>query len=218
MSTEVINGIVVAGSATIGAIIGAFLNSYYAKKNMRSELTLTSSAPSRLVEISKNIAPRVEILVDGKKVNKVVSSEISIVNTGNMSIHDVNVKVIIHGTSELVSIEIERTNFSYNEEDIITSIKDTQTVELMMKYLNPNDELIGRLLFTDKPDSVEINFRKPEVRSIIKNNYVPEMPSVIAQELFTAMSESSKIVNTAFKLLSPEYRKYIEAKKIINKD
>jgi hypothetical protein len=67
MSPELINGIF----AIIGAVIGVIGTAYFSSRSeQRSELTIISSVPLKLIEVSQAFASRVEILVDNKPVKK----------------------------------------------------------------------------------------------------------------------------------------------------
>ena len=113
--------------------------------------------------------------------------------------------------------DIGSANFSYKEKECGAIKVDNSKVSVSATYLNPGDELIAKVLLTEKPESIESTFRQPEVKFISRDSYDPAAPDVLTRALFEAIQRNF-ILHAYMKLVFPAYSRYLEFEKKTKKN
>ena len=207
LNSELINGMFIL----LGALLGAFLTGIIswiqaAKTRSRSELSIYTSRPARLIEVDSSIANKVEILLGGEIVPTIYTLDIRIVNTGTELLSHGTVKVDFAGQVKVLAIDFT---------DLPDGALDTFQVEQMdqqykeqlvhFKFMNPGEELTMKVLLNAKPLTVNATFREPGVKSLIRTDYDP----LDAEPLFEIIRQSL-ILHSYSRLVFPQYRRYLE--------
>jgi len=104
----------------------------------------------------------------------------------------------------------EITNFKIDESDYEIRMDDN-LVEIRLSFINAMDE-INFILLTDTETDIDIKFRQPEIRSLIKGGCNPETPGVLISAFYDAF-ESSSLLRAYFKLVVPGFHNYLKLKK-----
>ena len=132
MSSEVVNGLFALGGAVLGAVVTGVISWLQAKKTAKhKELTVFTSRPISLVEVDSMISEVIKITIGGTPVSTVYTLDVTLLNTGTETLHDVSVETLVAG--HVLTCDIVSANFDPPLDEAPGTIKK-----------NGNDLLAGR--------------------------------------------------------------------------
>ena len=87
--------------------MGGIFTWYITKRNLsRSELTILTTLPVRLIEVDTTVSELVELRVRGRQVPTVYTQDIIIKNTGTEPIHDGNISFSLSDDSQILIVDV----------------------------------------------------------------------------------------------------------------
>ncbi|WP_143421456.1 hypothetical protein [Halovibrio salipaludis] len=207
MSTEVINGLF----SIVGAVLGALITALVAiiihrKSRQRKELTIYLSKPKRLVSVDDVIKDSIEIKVAGRKAETASHMDYYIANTGNSVIDDVNIGVKTIGNTDIIGGNVPEKNFDSSDElDLVVGWENEGGISIKAGYLNPGEKVSGYILLANIPDDVEVKYRAPGVKLVLKKNYDASSEDLF-YNLIIQMVKSNPLLDIYFRAFSRTYR------------
>jgi hypothetical protein len=206
LTDDVWKGLFTLGGALGGAIIGAVIKGYYdVKARDRKQLSVWKTKPTNLIRMASHIAPKVEILFDGNKVENLAKTEVRMVNTGNRALHEFQPVIEIDGNAKLILVEPLPPTLKQ------VQIKQEQKkVEVNAPFLNPREEILLRILTAGHEFKLTVNFRQPEVTLKEYDPEVRDLSQLATEALFTVI-RGNVFLNLLLKAFVPQYRRYVRS-------
>ncbi len=204
LNPELINGLFTLGGAIIAALLPVIIYWIQAAKNRsRSELSIFTSRPARLIEVDSSIFEIVEISVGGEIVPSIYALDIRIANTGTELLNDGFVKIDFAGQVKVLAIDFGDFPAGAIDDFQVEQVNQQYKEYLVhFKYINPGEELTVKTILNAKPLTVTATFRQPGVHSLIRTDYDPARAVLFEKGLFESIRQNW-ILHPYFKLVLP---------------
>ena len=208
MEPETINGIFAIAGAIIGAVLaGLFAWLLQAKYRPRKEPKVLVARPKRLVDVDDSVKGMISVVVGGEEVETVTSVDYYILNTGNEVLSNIQLAIKFPTDVRILGGNCPATNFTTTTtEDFALHLDSNNDCEIQASFLNPGEEARGHLLLNNMPDAIDVHFRQPGVKLIIKKGY-DSARTTMATEILYEAAKSNFTLDTYLKLALPAYRK-----------
>jgi hypothetical protein len=208
MSAEVTNGLFAVGGAIAGGVVTAWLTSAFSKKAEKKRILAAYFSPfSKLVQVSANVASKVTIYVEGKPVEDLYVTELTVLNLGNTSITDIALSIDPGKDQHVVTFDIDEKAYTEMRVKIALPMVSGHTYEMEIPFLNPGDEFRARFYVVSKSYVPCATFRQPDVEFRTGIREASHIPNVIAEMMFAAI-QRNWIMDAYFTAAFPEYRRY----------
>ena len=124
-----------------GVVIGVLLTILvWHLTKQRRQLGWTVDDPVPFVEVSRLIAGRVQVLVDGKPVERLLGIPIKVENVGNQALENLEVMVQVTPQAEILEILAVPPNPAFGPLRVVdVACRDTKLVQF--RLLNPKDKV-----------------------------------------------------------------------------
>ena len=191
MTPEIINGLFAIGGALIGAVVSGLFALYLAKRTKdKSELTVSATRPTQLIAIGKEIEGDVEITIAGEKVDTLYMMDITALNSGTEVLENVEVPFNITSEGKVLNFAFYQSNFPLPDEGKVTERLDSNNIILRVDYLNPGDQVTGRVTISEAPDAWKAMFRKPRVSLVTRVDLEGTVPDMLLRAFFDVIKKN----------------------------
>lgn len=209
MSPETVNGIYALGGATLGAVLTGIISWIISKRRDKIlELTTISTVPTKLIEVDYSLSDVVTVTIGGKVVPSIYSFDTRIFNSGTETINGVDILVDVVGPDHVLGRSFGKATFDVAKEECSVVANGENGTKIHFDYLNAGDEIVVKFLVSDKPDEVNVKFRQPDVKHVLRSNYDPLVPGVLGRAFFDAI-RSNAVLHLYMRLALPQYRHYL---------
>lgn len=208
MSNELLNGLFALGGALAGAIASGIFAIYIARRSKeKSEITLLATKPTQLIVIGDEVNDDVKITVSGEEVKSLYMMDFKVLNSGNIPQETIEIPFSVTVDGKIINANFLQANhYIENPDDAISIIHDNKIV-LKSNFLNPNEQVSTRVLFSRKPKGWSSEFRKVGTNILTKDDLEGRVPDVILRSFYEAISRSW-FMDAYFKALLPQYREF----------
>lgn len=212
LSPEMVNGLFAIGGAVVGAIIAGLFAIYIARSTKeKKEIVISTSHPSRLLVVHDQIAPDVEILVSGNKVENVILSEIFLSNTGNKAVENLNFPISCQPNVQIISIDaLDQATDAPRSGSGITKTS-SQEFDVTVDYINPGEEIALRCMVSGEEPEWNVALRQPELRVIRRDTPVASYSDVVAEVIFESFADIP-VLRSYLRITSPVFKKFLDKK------
>ena len=208
VSEGVVSGLFVLAGAVLGAVLtGSFAWYQHRRSRRRSELSILTTLPTRLIEIDSSVAQVVEILVRGNRVPAVYTLDARVVNTGTEPVGCGDVKVALDGDTRVLAVDVARCPAGAEERIGVAADAAEPGFRLDFDFLNPGEVILVRSLLSARPAAVTPTFRQRGVNVRVRSDEDPAIPGVLGRALFEAI-RSTWFLHLLF-LMLPPYRSFL---------
>ncbi|AMJ73728.1 hypothetical protein AVL57_06900 [Alteromonas stellipolaris] len=206
------NGLFALGGALVGAIVSGIFAIYVARKNReKNQLTLLGTKPTQLIAIGDEINDEVKITVSGAEVTSLYMMDFKLLNSGNVPLEDIEVPFIVETNGKTISANFFDANHHLDDPNSIVELVGDNRVVVKSAFLNPNEQLSARALFSHKPEGWSSEYRKIGTEVVKRDDFEGTVPDVILRSFYEAISRNL-IMDAYFKLLLPQYREFKKSK------
>ncbi|MCE2558787.1 MAG: hypothetical protein J4F98_09275 [Acidobacteria bacterium] len=205
MNEIIVAGLFVLGGAILGAAVTGAITWWQSSKNRRrSELTISTTSPTRLIEIDSSVAEDVEVLVRGRAVPAVYTVDARVRNTGTEAIERGKVRVRLDGDPGVLAVDVASSPPGAGAGIAAAIDGEEAACRLRFDYINPGEEILVRVLLSARPTAVTPIFRQQGVSLRVRGEDEPAVFSVAMSNVL--------ILGTPFGSLSltiPLYRRHL---------
>lgn len=193
----------------IGSLIGLFgilfaIYSHYKNRKV-NELTYTFKS-ERVVGKNDKAPEDIEIIFKGKSVERVTNTQMTVWNSGNVTIEGKNivekdpVRVVISEGQEIISATILEKSSDANDFIIRIDEKNPNILEVKFDYLDASDGAVIEILHTDDKNFYKLKGSIKGLKSFYSFSTL-EAPSVRLLPFFTLLVVSLLGVASAYAII-----------------
>lgn len=208
MNEVVAGGLFALGAAVLASVLtGAFAWWHWSRTRARSELTIATTSPTRLIEIDSSVARDVVVLVRGTAVPAVYTLDARFQNTGTEPIEQGNVDVSLEGDLSVLTADIARRPSGAGARIAAEVDAGEAAFRIDFDYMNPGETILVRVLLSARPRAVTPVFRQRGVSLRVRREDDAVVPGVLGRTVLDAIRGIWFLHLVLLTL--PPYRRYL---------